>query len=185
MDSIDLPRTPLACALLPSKMKFSGFLLGSVFGAASALHCDEHNFLQWSCYTVSDEPSEPTTLSGLATKLHVNPQRLADFNSMADQALALVPRGHMLRVPYLGGACTPQPGLWGCYEVAKTGETIQAVAASSASFWRSTAGVTAAEQVNSRAMHGESAALYVGMHVRLTMRSLPALAAWLARTPPP
>ena len=60
-------------------MKFSGFLLGSVFGAASALHCDEHNFLQWSCYTVSDEPSEPTTLSGLATKFHVNPQRLADL----------------------------------------------------------------------------------------------------------
>ena len=114
--------------------------------ATSGGTCDESNALQWTCYTPTDEPGEVHSLRELAAKLHVNPQRLADLNTMAGEdmfAPGLVPAGHALRVPF-GAKCEPQSGLWQCYQAYATGESLAAIASSaSTGVWRSAAGVYA------------------------------------------
>jgi hypothetical protein len=141
----------------------------AVLGTVAALPtCSENNALQWSCYTVSDKPDEPRTLAGLATKLHVNPHRFAELNSLAQHDIRTwqVDAGAALRVPY-GATCVPREGAWGCYEVQEDGETLDHLVNSSLSFWRSQSGLDAARAANARAMFNESAALFAGMHVRL------------------
>ena len=91
---------------------------GTPTPAPAAPTCDEHNALQWSCYTVSDAPDEPRTLAGLAAKLHCNPHRLAELNSLAQHDIRTwqVGVGTALRVPHYA-TCTPRDGTWACYEV--------------------------------------------------------------------
>ena len=143
-------------------------LFAKMLGAASALHCNEHNALQWSCYTVSNEPDEPRTLAGLATKLHVNPHRFAELNSLGEYDIRTwqVDAGAALRVPHYA-ACIPRDGAWACYEVQEDGESLAALASSAKAPWRSAAGLAAARAMNARALFNESDTLFAGMHVRL------------------
>jgi hypothetical protein len=70
--------------------------------------------------------NETESFQALATRLHVNPTKLCEYNFLYD-CLAGVTPGNSIRVPY--DQCTPKPGGWDCYEV-KDGDTLLSVASS-------------------------------------------------------
>jgi LysM repeat protein len=175
--------TLVACHFLNqhfAKMTTRALVGLSLLGAASALYCDEHNALQWTCHTVTE--GEPRTLAGLAAKLHVNPHRFAELNSLGQRDIRTwqVDVGAALRVPFYA-TCMPRDGTWACYEVQKDGESLAAIAQSSVALWRSDAGLAAARAMNARALFNESDTLFAGMHVRLPI----AQCRLLGDTPPP
>ena len=123
---------------------------GTLLAAASAAgvhHCNE-SATDWSCYTVSNEQGEPTTVAGLATKLHIAPAKLIDYNMLTDETTASIAPGTPLRVPR--DACTPRAGAWACYTV-EGWETVETIAYGPASFIRN---ATLLREINGDVLYG-------------------------------
>lgn len=148
------------------------FLGGTALATAldGVHHCNE-SAIDWSCYTVSNEPGEPTTVAGLATKLHVAPTKLMDYNLLGSDPSVQVAVGTPLRVPH--DACTPRTGSWNCYTV-QGGETLYDVASSSASLIRNE---TLILEYNEDVLYGNTnGPLPAGLQLRLpTTPCLPTL----------
>jgi hypothetical protein len=113
-------------------------------------HCNE-SATDWTCYTVSNEPGEPSTVAGLATKLHTSPAKLVDYNMLTDDTTTPIPAGTPLRVPR--DSCTPRAGNWACYTV-EGWETLDAIANSPSSFIRNS---TLLREINQDVLYGDIA----------------------------
>jgi LysM repeat protein len=128
-------------------------LVGAVHGSCSK----DDNALQWTCHTAASA----TTLADLASEVHQNPTKLAEWNRMSTAHTTPIAAGASLRVP-IGDLCQPYPGSWTCYSVAP-GDTIVSVANGPHSLTRN---VTLLRQMNSVLLWG-SDDLNPGMQIKL------------------
>jgi hypothetical protein len=131
-------------------------------GAASAI-CPYPNGGQFECHTTGVDTDE--TIFDVASLYHANPVRVCDYNSHALSAsecygkIALR-KNFTLRVPQ--GSCVPMPGIL-CYEVKDDKETLESIAYSDTSVFRSTDLII---HHNKHTMWGQNK-LFKGMHLRL------------------
>ena len=118
---------------MPTRSLLSLLSGGATLAAAAGVHHCNESATDWTCYTVSNEPGEPTTVAGLATRLHTSPAKLVDYNMLTDDTTAPIPAGTPLRVPR--DSCAPRAGNWACYTV-EGWETLDLIANSPSSFIR-------------------------------------------------
>jgi LysM repeat protein len=121
---------------------------------ARAACTEGENAYQWTCHTAT----AATTLVEVATAVHANPTKLAEWNRLPSDAP--VAAGASLRVPADG--CVPSPGSWDCYEVA-AGDTLASVARGPQSYTRD---VALLRQLNSVLLWGADE-LHAGMQLKL------------------
>jgi LysM repeat protein len=121
--------------------------------------CNATNYHEFWC----TEANVSDTFESLATKLHVNPNKLAEYNFLYNRAQG-VKAGDSLRVPF--DQCTMRPGVFKCYSVVQ-GDTLLTVAANHQSV-RIDAEVL--KNANLDILHGEST-LYAGMQLRLPLHT--------------
>jgi hypothetical protein len=103
------------------------------------------------------------SFSALATRLHVSPTKLCEYNFLYDCTAGVTPN-NSIRVPY--DQCTPKPGGWNCYEV-KDGDTLLSVASSPKSV---NFDASMLRNANLEILYGEST-LHAGMHLRLPLHT--------------
>jgi hypothetical protein len=83
--------------------------------------CNATNFHEFWCTVTNVSES----FQALATRLHVNPTKLCEYNFLYDCSAGVTPN-NSIRVPY--DQCTPKQGVWDCYEVKAANETLVSVA---------------------------------------------------------
>jgi hypothetical protein len=121
--------------------------------------CNATNYREFWCTTANDTESFPS----LATKLHVHPYKLGDYNFLYDYGKGVKP-GDSLRVPF--DQCTPKVGVWNCYAV-KAGDTLQSVAKCNPhSLIQGTGAVDKLKSYNLDILYNDDA-LYPGQQLRL------------------
>jgi hypothetical protein len=121
--------------------------------------CNATNYHEFWCTVTNDTES----FKALATKLHVNPTKLCEYNFLYDCDAGVAP-GYSIRVPY--DQCTPKPGGWNCYEV-KDGDTLLTVAAGAKSVNRD---ALALKNENLDILYGDGT-LYPGQQLRLPVHN--------------
>ena len=94
-------------------------------GPSPSPRCNATNYHEFWC-TVANASEN---FDSLATRLHVNPTKLWEYNFLYDRN-AGVQTGDLLRVPY--DQCEPQPGVWDCHDVV-AGDTLFSIAHGTAS----------------------------------------------------
>jgi hypothetical protein len=119
--------------------------------------CNATNYHEFWC-TVANKTE---SFSALATRLHVSPTKLCEYNFQYD-CDAGVMATNSIRVPF--DQCTPKIGGWNCHEV-KDGDTLVSVASSPQSL---TFDARALRNTNLDILYGEST-LHAGMHLRLPL----------------
>jgi hypothetical protein len=119
--------------------------------------CNATNYHEFWCTVTNVSES----FNALATRLHVNPTKLCEYNFLYECAAGVTPN-NSIRVPY--DQCTPKPGVWNCYEV-KDGDTLLSVASSAKSL---NFDARALQNTNLDILYGEST-LHAGMHLRLPL----------------
>jgi hypothetical protein len=120
--------------------------------------CDATNYREFWCTTANDTES----FHSLATKLHVNPHKLGDYNFLYDYGKGVKP-ADSLRVPF--DQCTPKVGAWNCYTV-KAGDTLQSVAPYSPSLIQGTGAADKLKSYNLDILYSDDT-LYPGQQLRL------------------
>jgi hypothetical protein len=119
--------------------------------------CNATNYHEFWC-TVTNETE---SFQALATRLHVSPTKLCEYNFQYDCILvAGVVPNNSIRVPF--DQCTPKPGVWNCYEVT-AGDTLLSVAAGPQSV---VLDALKLKNMNLDIVYGDSK-LYPGQHLRL------------------
>jgi hypothetical protein len=121
--------------------------------------CNATNYHEFWCTVTNVSES----FSALATRLHVNPTKLCEYNFRYDCSAGVTPN-YSIRVPY--DQCTPKPGGWNCYEVTD-GDTLLTVAASDASV---NLDALALKNTNLDILYGDTK-LYAGQQLRLPIHN--------------
>jgi hypothetical protein len=121
--------------------------------------CNATNYYEFSCTVATVNES----FTSLATRLHVNPNKLCEYNFQYDCNAGVV-IGNSLRVPY--DQCTPKIGVWKCYTVVE-GDTLLTVAALPQSVRMD---AVALKNTNLDILYSEIT-LYAGMQLRLPLHT--------------
>jgi hypothetical protein len=121
--------------------------------------CNATNYREFWCTTANDTESFPS----LATKLHVHPHKLRDYNFLYDYGKGVKP-GDSLRVPF--DQCTPKVGAWNCYTVKEAGETLSSVATGPQSLIRGDGAADKLKSYNLDILYADDT-LYPGQQLRL------------------
>ena len=117
--------------------------------------CNATNYHEFWC-TVTNETE---SFQALASRLHVSPTKLCEYNFQYDCMAGVVPN-NSIRVPF--DQCTPKPEVWNCYEVT-AGDTLLSVAAGPQSV---VLDALKLKNMNLDILYGDSR-LYPGQHLRL------------------
>jgi hypothetical protein len=120
------------------------------------------NYREFWCTTANDTES----FSSLATKLHVNPFKLGDYNFLYDYGKG-VKSGDSLRVPF--DQCMPKVGAWNCYTV-KAGDTLESVATGPQSLIQGKGAADKLKLYNLEILYGDDT-LYPGQQLRLPIHT--------------
>jgi LysM repeat protein len=121
--------------------------------------CNATNYREFGCTTANDTEGFPS----LATKLHVNPHKLHDYNFIYDYEEGVKP-GDSLRVPY--DQCTPKPGAWNCYTVKEAGGALTSIATGPQSLIQGVGAADKLKSYNLDIVYGDDT-LYPGQQLRL------------------
>jgi LysM repeat protein len=133
-----------------------------VFGLLAGAHATcLYETQKYACY----ESTGNETASEIATKRHLSPLKLCDWNRYELGVCELettIPKGFHLKVPR--DECVPKPGVWTCYHV-EAGDNLHSIALGPRSMFRSTEKLL---RFNKDILWG-SEDVFEGMHLRLAV----------------